>query len=108
MKKTKINGIPFELPKDISHFISGADVYDSSCSPEARVYFIDKENGYFLKCAKAGVLEKEAAKDSTRTSVLGLSRAGNVELIRVRRRPSLQDMLTVECETCQGTGRVLK
>ena len=54
------------------------------------------------------VLEKEAAKDSTRTSVLGLSRAGNVELIRVRRRPSLQDMLTVECETCQGTGRVLK
>ena len=54
------------------------------------------------------VLEKEVAKDSTRTSVLGLSRAGNVELIRVRRRPSLQDMLTVECETCQGTGRVLK
>lgn len=54
------------------------------------------------------VLEKEAAKDSTRTSVLGLSRAGNVELIRVRRRPSLQDMLTAECETCQGTGRVLK
>ncbi len=61
MKKTKINGIPFELPEEITHFINGADVYDSSCSPEARVYFIDKENGYFLKCAKAGALEKEAA-----------------------------------------------
>lgn len=54
------------------------------------------------------VLEKEVAQDATRTSVLGLSRAGNVEVIRVRKRPTLQDMLTVECESCLGTGRVLK
>ena len=54
------------------------------------------------------ILEKETAQDSTRTTVLGLSRAGNVEIIRVRKRPSLSDMLTRECEACQGTGRVLK
>ena len=54
------------------------------------------------------LLEKEVEKDPTRTRVLGLSRAGNVEIIRVRKRPSLLDMLSTECETCQGTGRVLK
>ena len=51
---------------------------------------------------------KEVAEDPTRTTVLGLSRAGNVEVIRVRKRPSLLDMLSVECESCQGLGRVLK
>lgn len=54
------------------------------------------------------LLEKEVATDSTRTTVLGLSRAGNVEILRVRKRPSLLDMLSVECEACQGMGRVLK
>ena len=41
-------------------FISEADIYDSSSSPEARVYFIDKGPGYYLKAAAAGALEKEA------------------------------------------------
>ena len=54
------------------------------------------------------VLERELAKDQTRAHVVGLSRAGNVEIVRVRRRPSLRDIFTVECETCQGTGRVSK
>ena len=53
-------------------------------------------------------LEEELNKDSNRGRVLGLSRAGNVEILRVRRRPTLQDVLTEECETCQGTGRVMK
>ena len=60
MKKTFMNQIPNEIPKDIWHFISGANIYDSSCSPEARVYFIDKGNGYYLKCSGIGKLEKEA------------------------------------------------
>lgn len=60
MKKTLMNSIPNEIPKDIRQFISGADIYDSSSSPEARVYFIDKENGYYLKCSGRGKLEKEA------------------------------------------------
>lgn len=37
-----------------------AQVYDSSCSPTARVYFIDKDSGYFLKTAPAASLKSEA------------------------------------------------
>lgn len=53
-------------------------------------------------------LEAEIKKDTNKSSVLGLSRAGNVEMIRVRRRPSIRDIFTEECEKCQGTGRVSK
>ena len=38
----------------------GADVYDSSSSPEARVYYIDRDGGYYLKCASDGALLREA------------------------------------------------
>ena len=51
------------LPKEIADFIRGAEVYDSSCSPEARVYFIDKDCGYYLKRSKAGSLSYEAELD---------------------------------------------
>lgn len=37
-----------------------AAIYDSSSSKAAQVFFIDKENGYFLKSAPKGSLEKEA------------------------------------------------
>lgn len=53
-------------------------------------------------------LEAKAAEDSTKTTVLGLSRAGNVEIIRVRKRPTLQDLLTKECDGCQGCGRIMR
>ena len=60
MKKTLIESIPLPLPKEIEDFVSGTSVYDSSCSPEARVYFIKKGNGYYLKSAPSGTLRKEA------------------------------------------------
>lgn len=60
MKKTLLNSIPNEIPSDIQHFVSSANIYDSSCSPEANVYFIDKGNGYYLKCSDRGMLEKES------------------------------------------------
>lgn len=60
MKKTLLNQLPNEIPQDIRHFMSGANIYDSSCSPEAKVYFIDKGNGYYLKRSGIGTLEKEA------------------------------------------------
>lgn len=60
MTRTLIEKIPFKLPKSIEKLATGATVYDSSCSPEARVYFIDKENGYYLKRSAAGSLEREA------------------------------------------------
>ena len=60
MKKTLIDKIPLELPREIEALVSGAKIYDSSCSPEARVYFIDRDGGYYLKVGGAGNLLKEA------------------------------------------------
>ncbi|MBR1915352.1 MAG: ribonuclease E/G [Alphaproteobacteria bacterium] len=53
-------------------------------------------------------LETELADDPSRGRVVGLSKAGNIEILRQRRRPSLIDTYTDECPTCQGTGRVEK
>ena len=52
MQKTILTKVPENIPLDIYRFISGAKIYDSSSSPEARVYFIDKDNGYYLKYLK--------------------------------------------------------
>lgn len=60
MKKTLLNTIPNEVPRDIQHLVSTADIYDSSCSPEATVYFIDSGNGFYLKHSGKGMLEKES------------------------------------------------
>lgn len=60
MKKTLLPGIPEGLPRDMERFVAGAGIYDSSSSPEAKVYFVDKENGYYLKASGRGALEKEA------------------------------------------------
>lgn len=60
MKKTLLDRIPNEIPHDIRRFVSEANIYDSSCSPAARTYFIDKGNGYYLKCSCKGTLEKES------------------------------------------------
>lgn len=51
-------------------------------------------------------MRDELKKDSVNCYFAGLSRAGNVEIVRSRRRPSLRELFTAECETCQGTGRV--
>ncbi|MBQ7363298.1 MAG: aminoglycoside 3'-phosphotransferase [Clostridia bacterium] len=60
MKKTLIKNIPEPLPRDIERIILGAPIYDSSSSSEARVYFIDRDGGYYLKTANGGALKKEA------------------------------------------------
>lgn len=54
------------------------------------------------------ILETGLADDPYHARVLGLSKLGNVEIIRQRRQPSLLDIYTQECPTCQGTGRVEK
>lgn len=54
------------------------------------------------------ILEKQLQNDVAKAKVLGLSRAGNVEIVRTRKRPTLRDLLSEECPTCQGTGRVEK
>jgi len=49
-----------EYPSEICYLMQGARIYDSSCSPQAKVIFIDKDSGYFLKTAAKGSLEREA------------------------------------------------
>ena len=60
MKKTPIEAIPIALPEEIKRLCFGAKIYDSSCSPEAKVYFIDRGEGLYLKISDRGGLEKEA------------------------------------------------
>ena len=47
-------------PGELHPILSNGKFYDSSCSPEARVIFIDKDGGYFLKSAPKGKPEREA------------------------------------------------
>ena len=60
MKRTLLKSLPADLPAEFAELCSGADIYDSSCSPEARVLYIDRGCGYFLKSAPRGSLDKEA------------------------------------------------
>lgn len=48
------------IPARFHPLLDGAAVYDSSCSKEARVLYIEKDGGYFLKSAPAGTLKTEA------------------------------------------------
>lgn len=63
MKRTKIDVDLESFSEEFHPFLEGADVYDSSCSPEARVYFIDRDGGFYLKLGERGSLKKEALMD---------------------------------------------
>ena len=60
MKRTRIDAIPFHLPREVQRITDGACIYDSSCSPEARVYYVEKGDGIYIKRAKTGFLMREA------------------------------------------------
>ena len=49
MKRTLLTIDPLIFPAEYRPLLTGADIYDSSCSPAARVYFIDRDGGYYLK-----------------------------------------------------------
>ena len=61
MKRTPLPALPPDVPREIADFLGSAPVYDSSCSEDARVYFLDLEDGYFLKRAAKDALAEEAA-----------------------------------------------
>lgn len=48
------------LPASVRSFAQNAGVFDSSCSPAARVYYLEKGSGFYLKTAPAGTLKREA------------------------------------------------
>ena len=60
MKKKRVM-LPIQaFPSEIASFLCDADIFDSSCSEEARVYYIEKGDGFYLKTAAAGALKAEA------------------------------------------------
>ncbi len=60
MKRTPITPRLADYPREFHRLLDGASVFDSSCSPEARVVFIDRDGGYYLKSAPHGTLQREA------------------------------------------------
>ena len=64
MKRILLDKIPSDIPPVMHKLIDGAKIYDSSCSPEAQVYFIDRDGGCFLKKSAVGTLKNEAMMDS--------------------------------------------
>ena len=52
------------------------------------------------------ILAEELAGDAQNARVVGLSKAGNVEILRRRKRPTLLEQFSEPCPTCGGTGRV--
>lgn len=58
MEKKKIAICVADYPIELHPFLSNAQIYDSSCSPNAQVLYSDL--GYFIKIAEKNSLEKEA------------------------------------------------
>ena len=60
MKRTPIPLQLSDFPSRFHWLLEDCQLFDSSCSPEASVWFIDKSEGFFIKSAATGELEKEA------------------------------------------------
>jgi kanamycin kinase len=63
MRRVRISPDLSLFPEEFRPLVEGAAVYDSSCSPFATVYFIDREGGFYLKTAEKGSLQREALMD---------------------------------------------
>lgn len=48
------------FPHELQNMLRSSKLFDSSCSTEAKVIFIDKDEGFFLKSAPKGSLKNEA------------------------------------------------
>ncbi len=60
MKRTLIKSIDGDIPFDIKKLTVGAVIFDSSSSTAAKVYYIDRDDGYYLKKSDPGSLRNEA------------------------------------------------
>ena len=60
MKRVLIQPALSSFPDSFQPLLRNTPVYDSSCSKAARVYFLDREGGLYLKNAPKGSLAKEA------------------------------------------------
>ena len=89
-----------EAAKEIAHQIilrnlSGKIIIDFAGSSEYR----------FMRDVM-DILAEELAGDAQSARVVGLSKAGNVEILRRRKHPTLLERFSEPCPTCGGTGRV--
>ena len=64
MKMTLIPKIAEPLPSELYKLVQNSRIFDSSCSPEARVYYIEKDGGYYLKRGELTSLRDEALMNS--------------------------------------------
>ncbi len=64
MKRKIVSAAPEQFPQALEQLIRTHRVYDSSCSQEARVWYLEGREPMFLKAAPAGTLKTEA--DMTR------------------------------------------
>ncbi len=102
MKRTHLDILPNTIPASLRSMLDGADVYDSSCSKEAKVYFIDRDSGYYLKSAPAGYLQREAEMGryfhslGLGAEVLGFESEGARDYLLTRCVPG-EDMTHADC-----------
>jgi len=64
MKRTPTKPDLSAIPESFHPLLLQSPVFDSSCSKEARVYYIDQDGGLFLKAAPKGTLQQEAQMDA--------------------------------------------
>jgi len=60
MKRTPVSPAPELFPGELQPWLRNTPLFDSSCSPDARVWFLDRDTGFYLKTAAAGALLSEA------------------------------------------------
>ena len=63
MKRTPVIPDLSAIAEVFHPLVSHCPVFDSSCSPDARVLFLDRDGGLYLKSAQAGSLKQEAEMD---------------------------------------------
>ena len=97
---------PFELNNEAAHEIAH-QIRLKNLSGKIIIDFAGLKDYEYMRPVM-DILSSDLADDPCRGRVLGLSKAGNIEILRQRRRPSLLDLYTEECPTCQGSGRVEK
>ena len=64
MNRTPIQPDLTVIPAMFHPLLNTCPVFDSSCSPDARVIYLEKEGGLYLKSSKAGSLRQEAEMDA--------------------------------------------
>lgn len=68
--------------------------------------FIDMENPRDRQLVLDS-LEKELKKDKTKSSIMGITNLGLVEMTRKKARLGLDSLMLTECPYCQGKGKLL-